>query len=271
MAQKANTYKSAAAGLLIILIGLGLVSNAWAQTFPEKPQQLVNDYTSTLTAQQVASLERKLVAFDDSTTTQIAVVVMQSVGHYDIADYGTRLAQHWGIGGEQHDNGILLLVALGDRRVTIQTGYGVEGAVPDAIAYRIIENEIKPAFRAGDYYAGIDRATDALIKYTQGEYTAPPRSERKEGGGGALLFLIVVVIIIFAISKGGRGGGGGGRVVTGRGAADILTGMLIGGMGRGGRAGGFGGGGFGGGGFGGGGFGGFGGGGFGGGGASGSW
>lgn len=274
MAQKANTFRSAAGRLLtVLLVGFGLLGAAWGQTFPEKPGQLVNDYTNTLTGRQVTSLEHKLVAFADSTTTQIAVVVMQSVGRYDIADYGTRLAQRWGIGSEQHDNGILLLVALGDRRVTIQTGYGVEGAVPDAIAYRIIENEIKPAFRAGDYYTGIDRATDALIKYTQGEYTAPPRSVRTEGGGGALLFLFFVIFIIISIvSRGGRGGGGGGRVVTGRGATDILTGMLIGGMGRGssGRGGGFGGG-FGGGSVGGGGFGGFGGGSFGGGGASGSW
>ncbi len=276
MAQTANTYRALATKLLVaLLVGIGVLSHAGAQDFPARPNQLVNDYTNTLSAEQVARLERKLVAFDDSTSTQIAVVLMQSVGQYEIADYGTRLAQQWGIGGGEHDNGILLLVALGDRRVTIQTGYGVEGAVPDAIAYRIIEREIKPAFRQGDYFTGIDRATDALISYTQGEYTAPPRSARGQGGaGGVILFIILIVIFIIVAGSRGSGGGrggGGGRVMTGRGAADILTGMLIGSMGRGGSSrGGFGGG-FGGGGFGGGGFGGFGGGGFGGGGASGSW
>ena len=241
-----------------------------AQDFPTQPNTLVNDYTQTLSASQVQQLERKLVAFDDSTSTQIAVVVMKSTGQYDIADYGVRLAQQWGIGGKEHDNGILLLVALGDRAVTIQTGYGVEGAVPDAIAYRIIENEIKPAFRQGDYFAGIDRATNALIAYTKGEYTAPPKKQGERGSGiGSLIFIVIIVVVVIALSGRGGGGRGGGRVLGGRGASDLLWWTLLSGLGRGGGGGGGFGGGFGGGG--GGGFGGFGGGGFGGGGASGRW
>lgn len=240
-----------------------------AQDFPAKPNTLVNDYTQTLSAPQVQELERKLVAFDDSTSTQIAVVVMKSTGQYDIADYGVRLAQRWGIGGKEHDNGILLLVALGDRAVTIQTGYGVEGAVPDAIAYRIIENEIKPAFRQGDYFAGIDRATNALIAYTKGEYQAPPRKEDGGSAMGGLFLLVIIIVVIIAIFGRGGGGRGGGRVMGGRGASDLLWWTLLSGLGRGGSGGGGFGGGFGGGG--GGGFGGFGGGGFGGGGASGRW
>ncbi len=248
-----------------LLLGVSAVS---AQDFPAKPNRLVNDYTNTLAAGQVQQLERKLVAFDDSTSTQIAVVLMQSTGHYDIADYGTRLAQQWGIGGKENNNGILLLVALGDRAVTIQTGYGVEGAVPDAIAYRIIENEIKPAFRQGDYFTGIDRATDALISYTKGEYKAPPK---QDGGGGGVPIILILIIIVVLVTLFGRGGGGGGgrKVLGGRGASDLLWWTLLSGMGRGGSGGGGFGGGFGGGG--GGGFGGFGGGGFGGGGASGRW
>ena len=250
--------------LIVFLLVTGLFSVAGAQDFPVRPNRLVNDYTHTLSDVQISQLERKLVTFDDSTSTQIAVVIMQSTGGYDIADYGVRLAQQWGIGSEQHDNGILLLVALGDRAVTIQTGYGVEGAVPDAIAFRIIENEIKPAFRQGDYYTGIDRATDALIAYTKGEYKADPKQGDGGGGLGALVFIIILVIIVISIS--GRGGGGG-RVMDRRGGSDLLWWTLLSGMGRG-NGGGFGGGGsFGGGG----GFGGFGGGGFGGGGASGRW
>ena len=216
---------------------------ASAQDFPATPRTLVNDYTQTLSASQVQQLERKLVAFDDSTSTQIAVVVMQSTGQYDIADYGTRLAQKWGIGGKEHDNGILLLVALGDRAVTIQTGYGVEGAVPDAIAYRIIENEIKPAFRQGDYFTGINRATDALIAYTKGEYTAPPKKGGSGGGVGSLLFLIILIVVVISLFGRGGGGRGGGRVVGGRGASDLMWWTLLNGMGGGGRGGGFGGGG----------------------------
>lgn len=254
----------------LFFIFISLWNVVVGQDFPSRPSTLVNDYTNTLDAALIQQLERKLVAFDDSTSTQIAVVLMQSTGQYDIADYGVRLAQQWGVGGEKNDNGILLLVALGDRAVTIQTGYGVEGAVPDAIAYRIIENEIKPAFRQGDYYSGIDRATDALIAYTKGEYQASPKRPSGSGSVGGLIFLFVVVAVIIALIGRGRGGGGGGRVMDSRGASDLLWWTLLSGMGRGGRGGGFGGGGgFGSGG--GGGFGGFGGGGFGGGGASGRW
>src|SRR5690606_19651031 len=189
--------------IVSVLTAVGLLQ---AQEFPPTPNKLVNDYTQTLSTAEMQHLERKLVAFDDSTSTQIAVVMMQSTGQYDIADYGVRLAQQWGIGGKEHDNGILLLVALGDRAVTIQTGYGVEGAVPDAIAYRIIENEIKPAFRQGDYFTGIDRATDALIAYTKGEYQASPR---KEGGGvGSLVLILIIMVVIIALFS--RGGGRGG-------------------------------------------------------------
>src|SRR5690606_31800926 len=155
----------------------------------------------TLSATDVERLEHKLVAFDDSSSTQIAVVVMQSTGQYEIADYAVRLAQQWGIGGKEHDNGVLLLVALGDRAVTIQTGYGVEGAAPDAIACRIIANALKPPFRQGDYFTGIDRATDALIAYTKGEYKAAPKKESGEGSGiGSLIFIVIIVVIVIALS-----------------------------------------------------------------------
>ncbi|MGO1596708.1 MAG: TPM domain-containing protein [Sphingobacterium sp.] len=262
--------------LTLLLSGLFFCIGVFAQDFPALPDQLVSDYTNSLKSEQVQHLERKLLAFEDSTSIQIAVVVMNSTGDYDIADYGDRLAQQWGIGNQKYDNGILMLVAVGDRAVTIRTGYGIEGAVPDVIAYRIIENEIKPAFRGGDYFQGIDKGTNALISYTQGEYKADPK-ESEEGKGGIPIIFIVIgaVILIAIISKGGDSGGkGGGRVMGGRGSSDLFWWTLLNalaGGGRGGGGGGFGGGGSGGFGGGGGGFGGFGGGGFGGGGASGRW
>jgi len=242
-----------------------------AQTFPEKPNRLVNDYTQTLSPEQVNQLEQKLVAFNDSTTTQIAVVLIKSLEGYDVADYGVRLAESWGIGGAKNNNGVLLLVSLGDRKVTIQTGYGVEGALPDAITKRIIEREITPNFKTGDYYAGLDEGTSAIISYTKGEYkNDAPKKKRKESGIGIGFIIIMIIIILMAIKK----GGGGSEVIGGRGSASPFWWLLMGsqlGRGNSGGFGGFsgGGGGFGGGG--GGGFGGFGGGSFGGGGSSGSW
>jgi len=258
----------------ILFINLLLINFSYADDFPERPNRLVNDYTNTLSSAQVQQLEDKLVAFDDSTTIQIAVVLIQSLQGYEVADYAVRLAQKWGIGGKENNSGILLLASLDDRKVTIQTGYGIEGAVPDAIAYQIINNEIKPAFARQDYFTGLDDATNALISYTKGEYKAKPKENNKGISASAIIFVVIFFIIISIISKGGNNGKGGGRIIGGRGSSDLLWWTLLGGLGnRGGggfsnRGGGFGGGrGFGGGG----GFGGFGGGGFGGGGASGSW
>jgi uncharacterized protein len=240
-----------------------------AQTFPEKSNRLVNDYTQTLSAQQIDQLEQKLVAFNDSTSTQIAVVLVKSLEGYDVSDYGVRLAESWGIGGAKNNNGVLVLVSLGDRKVTIQTGYGVEGALPDAITKRIIEREITPNFRAGDYFSGLNEGTNAIISYTKGEYkNDTPKKGRKEGGLGIGFIIIMIIIIIIAIKK----GGGGSEVIGGRGSASPFWWLLMGSqLGRG-NSGGFGGFSGGGDGFGGGGgFGGFGGGSFGGGGSSGSW
>jgi uncharacterized protein len=230
---------------------------------------LVTDYTNTISADEKQMLENKLVAFNDSTSTQIAVVIMKSVGEYDINEYGQRLGRAWGIGEKGKNNGVLLLVAMSDRKVAIQTGYGSEGAVTDAATHQIIQNDIVPRFRQQDYYGGISSATDDLMKLMRGEYKADNKPGRHaKGGGGIFILFLIIIFILIAVF---RGGGGGGHVIGGRGISPIW--WFLGGamLGRG--SGGWGGfsGGDGGGGFGGGGFGGFGGGDFGGGGSSGSW
>jgi uncharacterized protein len=251
---------------LIIVISLYSFFG-YSQNFPAKPNQLVNDYTKTLSKEQVVSLEQKLVAFSDSTSIQVAVVMIQSLDGYDINDYGYQLGRAWGIGGKEKNTGVLVLASIGDRKVTIQTGYGMEGVLPDAITKRIIENEIKPNFKAGDYFTGMDAATDAIISYTKGEYkNDSPRRSGKKGFPSGLIVLIVVGVLLL-ISRGGKGGGGR-NVIGSRGGADIVWWSLLSGLGGRGSGGG---GGFGGGSSGGGGFGGFGGGSFGGGGSSGSW
>jgi uncharacterized protein len=256
---------------LTILFSLLLTAiMAFSQQLPPKSGTLVTDYTNTLSADDKQRLENKLVAFSDSTTTQIAVVMMKSIGEYDINEYGQKLGRAWGIGSKGKNNGILLLVAIDDHKLAIQTGYGAEGAVPDAITHSIIQNDITPRFKQGDYYGGINAGTDDLMKYMKGEYKAvnqPQRHARGSGGGSfGILFIIIIFIIILVM----RGGGGGGHVIGGRGGSPWL--WFLGGamLGRGsGGWGGFSGGG--GGDSGGGGFGGFGGGDFGGGGSSGSW
>lgn len=259
--------------LFINLLIIGFV--AAGQELPEKSNTLVTDYTNTLQDEQKASLEHKLVMFDDSTSTQIAVVIIKSTGAYDINEFTQKLGRAWGIGQKGKNNGIVILVAIADRKVSIQTGYGAEGAVPDAITHEIIQNDITPRFKEGNYYAGLDDGTSSLIKYMKGEYKAGAKKNKDSDGGSAAGFVIIIVIVILIIIFRNRRGGGG-QIIGSRGSASpfwwFLAGNMLGNSSRG-NWGGFsgGGGGWGGGGSSGGGFGGFGGGSFGGGGSSGSW
>jgi uncharacterized protein len=233
---------------------------------PEKllrqtPTQLVNDFTGTLTEGQRLALENKLVVFDDSTSTQIAVVIIPSLNGNDVADFNVKLGRAWGVGGKANNNGVILLIAKEDRKLNIATGYGVEGALPDITAKHIINDIIVPNFKGDDYYRGIEEGTDAIILAVKGEYTAPENYGKSKGGKiWGVIFMIIMVRIISAI-KGGRGGGG--SFMSRRGFAAWTIASMLGG-GRGGGWSGGGGGSSGG-------FGGFGGGSFGGGGASGSW
>ena len=235
----------------------------FSQNIPFKPipPRLVNDYTNTLTPDQKNAVERKLVAFDDSTSTQIAVVIIQSLEGSEISDYALKLGRSWGIGGANYNNGVVFLISIGDRKINISTGYGVEGALPDITAKHIIEDVVKPNFKGNDYYRGIDEGTDAIIKAVKGEYQTPRKKDKGTSGSRVLMTLIFVIILLSLMS----GGGGGGSFMSRRGHRSFL-GPMIWTMGMGGGFGGSGGGNSGGGGFGG-----FGGGSFGGGGASGGW
>lgn len=233
---------------------------ALAKDIPAKPNppRLVNDYTQTLSAEEQQQLEQKLVAYFDSTSTQIAIVIEESLEGDDLFDYCQRLATNWGIGEQNKNNGVLIYIAITDRKIRIHTGYGMETTITDAISKRIIEKKIKPNFKEGNYYQGLYEATDIIMQAASGEYVYD-RTQGKEPNIKSILKLIfIIIIIIIVISK--FGGGRGGRRRSGFGGPIFWGGT-------------FGSGGFssGGGGFGGGGFGGFGGGGFGGGGSSGSW
>lgn len=250
--------------------------NSIGQDIPARPNppRLVNDATNTLTPDQKETLERKLVAYDDSTSNQVAIVIVQSIGDYAPVDYATKLGRAWGIGNKKNNNGVVLLIVKESRQVFIAPGYGLEGAIPDITAKAIIDNEIVPNFKAQDFYRGLDLGTTAIMKAAAGEYKAPAGygSKKSRGKGGGSILGIIIIIFIVILLAGGRGGGRGGGMASRRGFGDIATGALLGSLlGGGRRGGGFGGGGFGGGSSGGGGFGGFGGGSFGGGGAGGSW
>ena len=249
--------------IVLFLQAMLFANNTFAQNIIAKPSPatLVTDVAGVLSPEQKQALENKLVAIDDSSSNQIAVVIIPSLDGYPKEEYANKLLRDWGIGGKKN-NGILLLISVNDRQIRIEVGYGLEGAIPDVTALNIIDNDIKPAFKAGNYYEGIDQATDNIAKAAVGEYkVAKAKKSKSKGSGG--LFLIILIIIL-AVLRNGRGGGGSN--IGRSGFSDVATGMLLGSL--------LGGGGRGGGGWGdsgGGGFGGFGGGSSGGGGAGGSW
>jgi uncharacterized protein len=253
--------------LFLFIIGLAFTfTNLNAQNVLAKPStpQLVNDIAGVLSPEEKAALGNKLVAIDDSSSNQIAVVILPTLDGYPIEEYAIKLFRDWGIGNKKTNNGILLLIAINDRKVRIEVGYGLEGAIPDITANSIINNDIKPAFKAGAYYEGIDKATDDIAKAAVGEYKVVRKKKGKDTGGSLLLFVMIIFVIVAIV---GRKGGNGGSNIGGGGFSDIATGMLLGSLlGGGGRSGGSDWGGSGGGGFGG-----FGGGSSGGGGASGGW
>ncbi|MEI7586891.1 TPM domain-containing protein [Runella sp.] len=183
-----------------------------AQDIPEpmSPRRLVNDYVGMLNGTERETLEQKLRKYNDSTSTQITVVVVKTTQPYPPGDFAFELGRRWGVGQKDKDNGIVLLWATDDRKIFIATGRGMEGAVPDAIAKRIISTIISPEFKQQMYYRGLDRGTDEIIKYAAGEY----KSDGTEGDGDGMpgiviiILIIVFIIVIIIISRSNRGGGG---------------------------------------------------------------
>lgn len=267
--QKKNTPFS-----LKLLICFLITQIGFAQyTIPKVPsvQTSVYDYANLLSGAEKAQLEEKLIHYSDTTTTQIVVVTIESLQNEDISQLATKWAHTWGIGGTaKDDNGVIILVAKAERKIAIMPGYGLEDRLTAGIGGEIIRNIITPEFKAGSYYNGLDKGTDALFDVFKGKY----KGERKKNKGKdfpILPFIVIVIIILVLISK-NKGGGGGNSGNRGGGGPSLLDVIILSSLGRGG-GGGFGGGSSGGGfGGGGGGFGGgFGGGGFSGGGSSGGW
>jgi uncharacterized protein len=147
-------------------------NNSYAQNIIAKPNPptLVTDVAGVLTPEQKQALENKLVAIDDSSSNQIAVVIIPSLDGYPKEEYATKLFRDWGIGNKKTNNGILLLIAINDREIRIEVGYGLEGAIPDITALNIIDNDIKPAFKVGNYYEGIDQRKQDLSQKEAEDY-----------------------------------------------------------------------------------------------------
>ncbi len=257
---------------------LFLLSFAWsflkaqvADDFPEKPigQTLVNNLSTSaqdlLSAQEMQMLEAKLRAFSDSTSNQIAILILDETKGYDPNEYASRIAEKWGIGKKDKDNGVIILIVnpyrnpeFGPRSLTIQVGYGLEEVIPDLATKQIRENEINPYFKSKNFYAGLDKGTDVLMNLAVGRYNVKDYVKKKNDTPKVFIIIVIIIIILIFMNRSG-----------GMGATYTSRGIFWGGMtGWGGGGSSWGGGGDSGGGSG---WGGFGGGSFGGGGSSGDW
>ena len=188
-----------------------LTISLYGQNIPAKPNppRLVNDFTNTLSPNQVNELEKKLVAFDDTTSNQIAVVLVKSLDGYDKASYAYKIGEEWQVGRKQFNNGIVILIkpktSNSKGQAFIATGYGLEGAIPDATAKLIVENEMIPEFKNNNYYAGIEKATSVLMQLASGEYSYKTYNEKHEPPAWIVfipfLFVIILIIALSARNK----------------------------------------------------------------------
>lgn len=253
---------------MLFLLVLPLWSRAQEQLpVPASPQSWVNDYAGVFSGAEKSDLERKLNEFEYRSSTQIFIITLEDNGGYSASDLAPRIGEAWGVGQQGKDNGLLMILDMQDRDVFIATGYGLEEYIPDITAGRIVQHELVPNFKNGEYYAGVDGAVDVMISLLDGKFTADEYRKQTSGGASAI-GTIIFMIIFFSLFFGGR------RRSTGMGRSNLPLWLALGMMSGGRHSGSFGNFSSGSGGFGGGGFGGFGGGGggsFGGGGAGGSW
>jgi len=183
---------------LLVFVFFLLGATAHSLEVPDRPEGRVTDRTGTLTRDQIKALDQKMAAFERETSNQVAVLLIPSLEGDSLEDYSIRLAEKWKIGQQGRNNGVILLVVKNDRKLRIEVGYGLEGALPDALSGTIIRNEIAPRFKAEQFYQGIDAGVNALIAATKGEYKAGPKKKRSQMEAW-IPFLIVGAFVFFFI------------------------------------------------------------------------
>ena len=191
-------FKSIILGMLCASALLGAI------TFPTPNNSHIVDEAGLFSVSQTVSLESTLIAHESATSNQIVVVTLASLQGYDIADYGYQLGRTWGIGSKERNNGVLLIIAPNERKVRIEVGYGLEGALPDAIANSIIQNTILPAFKQKNYFEGASSGVNAIISAIKGEYKATPKTKKSSHSSfivPLLFFLFFVFNAIFHSRK----------------------------------------------------------------------
>ncbi|MFW5644398.1 MAG: TPM domain-containing protein [Bacteroidota bacterium] len=195
--------------LTFLLLSFMLTITAQSQrNFPEDftPQAWVNDYADMLSENEERYLNRKLSLYEDTTSTQIFIVTLKRDMHDDmpIEMMGATIGEEWNVGQKDSDNGMIILIYPEERKVTIQTGYGLEQYIPDAIAKRIIEREIKPYFRENNFAQGLDTSTDVIIHLLSGQFTAEEYRNQSAGSPAPFGFLIILVLFLIFLGQSRR-------------------------------------------------------------------
>ena len=193
---------------VLIVAALFALNLRAAEVIPPKPDRYFNDYAGVISKSAALRFNEQLAQFERETSNQIVVAIFPKMqSDSDIADYGQRVAQAWGVGSKAQRNGIVLLVFIADRAMSIQVGYGLEGVLPDAIAYDIRQNHITPHFRRGDYEGGLAEGIDSICQAIRGEYKGSGQTiHEKEGrlGPAKLVPLIIFILILIFVAMAHR-------------------------------------------------------------------
>jgi uncharacterized protein len=185
-----------------VLAASGVAAARAEPPLPPAPAGYFNDYASLVTPSDAQRLEAKLRRFADETSTQVVVAVFPSLPSASLEDFTVRVAQQWRVGRKDWDNGAVFFVFVADRKLRIETGYGLEGALPDQLAARILDHEVRPRFRAQDWAGGLEAGVDAIIAATRGEYRAPPpKPAPKRVPLVAILIIVFFVILLFWLAS----------------------------------------------------------------------
>jgi uncharacterized protein len=201
------------------------------------PARLVNDFAGLLSADQNRQLEQQLIAYDDSSSNQVAVITLPSLGDYAIEDWALEIGRKWGVGRKAKNNGVLIIVSVEPRKINISPGYGLEGALPDILCKRIITNEITPSFKQGQYFEGFSKGVKSIRAAAKGEYVNTDRNHgdsSSDSGFWIFIVLFMVILIGYIIVSNSRNrasyygpnrrrhydnGGGGGWIFWGGGGS----------------------------------------------------
>ncbi len=202
--------------LVVLPLLLGGTAGVSAQPLPSPPAGYFNDYAGLVSAADAQRLDARLRQFAEETSTQVVVAVFPSLPSPSLEDFTVRTAESWRVGRKDWDNGAVLFVFVAERLMRIETGYGLEGALPDQLAARILDNEVRPRFRAGDWAGGLEAGIDGILAATRGEYTAPPPAPHGVPLLPVLVIVLFVVLFLWLASQ-GSGGVHAGRTYGGRG------------------------------------------------------